>query len=136
MTAIALVTDLLFSTKITGTAKALGGAVLVARSLDALAARLSEAAPAPASPLVIVDLNITGVDPLAAIRAAKTHPRSPVVVAYVSHVQADLAGAARDAGADQVMARSVFVSRLPDLLGPHVERTVSEGPGSADASGG
>jgi hypothetical protein len=38
------------------------------------------------------------------------------VVAYVSHVNQDLADAARLAGADEVLPRSRFVQVLPDLL--------------------
>jgi hypothetical protein len=38
------------------------------------------------------------------------------VVAFLSHVQAELAAGARQAGADEVMARSAFVNQLPALL--------------------
>ncbi len=68
--------------------------------------------------LLIVDLNITAVDPMAAIRLAKGHAAGPRVVGFLSHVQVDLAAAARAAGADQVMARSAFTAQLPELLAP------------------
>ncbi len=129
MSRIAVVTDLIFSTKITGTAKALGGQVQVARSLDALRQKLDAACEAAATgtppteaasgvPLVIVDLNSTGVDTVEAVRVAKAHRAAPRVVAFLSHVQAELAVAAREAGADQVLARSAFVDRLPELVRP------------------
>jgi CheY-like chemotaxis protein len=110
---IILCTDLLFATKITGTAKALHQPFAVARSLEQLRQLVADAAP---HPTLIVDLNITGVDPLAAIALAKSQPAAPVVIAFVSHVQADLAAAARQAGADRVLARSAFVHELPTLL--------------------
>lgn len=115
MTVIAVVTDLIFSTKITGTGKQLGTPVLVARNLDRLRELLDAA---DASPLVIIDLNSAGLDTIAAVSAAKTHAKSPRVVAFLSHVEVELAAQARNAGADQVMARSGFVNVLPQLLTP------------------
>jgi CheY-like chemotaxis protein len=37
-------------------------------------------------------------------------------VGFVSHVQADLIDAARAAGVDDVLARSVFTARLAEIL--------------------
>ena len=104
-------TDLFFGTKITGTCKAVGRAFAVARTLEKLGTLLEEE---PAG-LVIVDLNVTAVDPLAAIRMAKG--KGLRVVAFLSHVQVELAAAAREAGADDVMARSGFSVRLPEIVG-------------------
>ncbi len=115
MSPIALVTDLIFSTKITGTGKQLGNPVAVARTLPRLSDLLDAATDAP---LLLVDLNITAVDPLAAIRLAKSHPKNPRVVAFLSHVQVELARQAQAAGADQVLSRSAFVEILPSLLIP------------------
>jgi len=106
--------DLIFSTKITGTAKALGQPFAVARTVERLGTLLEGAGEGA---LVIVDLNIGGADPLGAIRLAKARPVPVRVVAFLSHVQVELAAAARDAGADEVMARSGFSSRLPEILG-------------------
>jgi CheY-like chemotaxis protein len=110
---IAVVTDLIFSTKITGTAKALGKLYVVARTLEKLGEQLDLATEPP---LVIVDLNSAGVDGVEAVRRAKGHRSGARVVAFLSHVEVELAQAAREAGADQVMARSGFVERLPGLL--------------------
>jgi CheY-like chemotaxis protein len=107
-----LCTDLLFVTKITGTAKALGRPVRVLRSTEKLQEELRAHAPPP---LLIVDLNAGGPDPLAAIRLAKAH--AVPVAAYLSHVQVELAAAAREAGAEKVMARSAFVTQLPAIMG-------------------
>jgi DNA-binding NarL/FixJ family response regulator len=106
-------TDLIFSTKITGTAKAVGKAFGSARNLERLQHLLDDA---PDGALVIVDLNAQGVDPLAAIALVKSAPRRLRVVAFLSHVQAELAAAARQAGADEVLARSAFSERLPAIL--------------------
>ena len=116
MPTIALVTDLIFSTKITSTGKAVGNPLLVARTLDKLREHLDAAGAAPVT--LLVDLNSANVDPLAAITLAKAHPAAPRVIAFLSHVQVDLAAAARTAGADQVMARSAFSAQLPALLSP------------------
>ena len=110
---IAVVTDLIFSTKITGTAKALQKPYAVARTLDKLTEHLNSTT-VPA--LVIIDLNSAGVDTIEAIRVAKSHPSNPRVLAFLSHVEVELAQQAREAGADQIMARSGFVNQLPTLL--------------------
>lgn len=117
MATIAFVTDLIFATKITGTGKALNRPVSVARSLVALHQQL-DALPSglPEVPLLIVDLNVTGPDPIAAISIARSHPAAPHIVAYLSHIQADLAQKARIAGAHEILARSAFVEKLPMIL--------------------
>ena len=107
-----LITDLIFSTKITSTAQSLNIPFTVARTLEKLTATLT------ASPggTLIVDLNITAVDPLAAIKLAKALPTPPRIIAFLSHVQTDLAAAAQSAGADLVLPRSAFSAKLPELL--------------------
>jgi DNA-binding NarL/FixJ family response regulator len=107
-----LVTDLIFSTKIISTAKALNIPFGVARTLDGLVERLSAA---PGGTLII-DLAVTAVDPLAAIRTAKAMPNPPRIIGFLSHVEAELAAAAQAAGADLVLPRSAFTARLPALL--------------------
>ena len=104
-------TDLIFSTKITATAKALAKPFSVART----EARLAELLAAGDTPLVIVDMSVTALDPVAAIRAAKQKPATRVV-AFLSHVEVETAAAARAAGADEVMARSAFTARLPEIV--------------------
>ncbi len=118
-TLLIVCTDLIFSTKITGTAKALGRAFMVARTLPRLQELLAAAAdPAVAdgAPLLIVDLNASGIDPIEAIKIAKAQAVSPRVIAFLSHVQVELAAAAKAAGADQVLPRSAFTAQLPTLI--------------------
>lgn len=107
-----LITDLIFSTKITSTAQSLHIPFAVVRTLEQLAAKLTTAA----GGTLIVDLNITAVDPLAAIKAAKALPAPPRIIGFLSHVQAELAAAAQSAGADLVLPRSAFSAQLPELL--------------------
>ena len=66
------------------------------------------------APLVIVDLDAD--DAIAAVEVAVSASPRPQVLAYVSHVRADLVAAARAAGADQVMARSAFVAKLEQIV--------------------
>ena len=55
-------------------------------------------------------------DPLAAVRTAREAAAPPRIVAYLSHVQTELAAAAREAGAEEVMPRSEFTANLPEIL--------------------
>jgi hypothetical protein len=103
---IALVRDLMFSSRITATARAAGREVKVVREPGKLSA-------AQTAELLIVDLNLEG-----AIEAAITWKAATggQVVGFVAHVDAQTIQRARDAGIDRVMARGEFVRVLPELL--------------------
>ena len=109
---IVLIDDLIFETKIRSTAASLGVAAAVVKSATDLSAALD----AEAAALVIVDLNTGGRDVLEAIRTSVGHASQPHVLAFVSHVDEDLATRAREAGAHEVMPRSRFSAELPRLL--------------------
>ena len=111
---VAGVDDLMFSSRISTAAKALGVEVKFARSPEAIVAAVK----ATSARLVILDLNSAKVQPLAAMAALKADPALAAVhtVGFVSHVQADLIAQAREAGVDQVLARSAFVTQLAELL--------------------
>jgi hypothetical protein len=47
-------------------------------------------------------------------------------VGFLSHVQKDLAVAAREAGCDRVVARSAFTKDLPRILAGHTPDTIDE----------
>lgn len=108
------VDDLMFSSRISTAAKALGVEIKFARTPDAIVAAVK----ATTARLVILDLNSARVQPLAAVAALKADPALAAVqtVGFVSHVQADVIAQARAAGVDQVLARSAFVTQLPALL--------------------
>lgn len=111
---IIAVDDLMFSSKISATAKALGVPIQFARSPGAVV----DAVRASGASLVIVDLNSQRVRPLDTVAALKADPSLSRVrtLGFVSHVQTGLIDQARAAGVDRVMARSAFVNQLPQLL--------------------
>ena len=102
---LVLVRDLIFATKIRGTAEALGTPVKMLRDPVTLAQH--------AGRLLIVDLNLPGVIPAAAEWQSQG---DRTVVGFVSHVDAETIAAARRAGVTEVLARSKFVEVLPSLL--------------------
>jgi len=111
---LAILDDLLFTSKIRATAKQIGATLSVAKSHDAALAQMRAEAPA----LVIFDLNNPRTTPLTIIADMKADPALAGIhtVGFVSHVQTDLIDAARKAGVDEVMARSMFAERLPQIL--------------------
>ena len=104
----------MFTSKIKATAGQLGVAVVFARSSDSALDQMRNNAPS----LVILDLNSARTDPLGIVTAMKREPAlaSIPTIGFVSHVQTDLIDAARQAGVGDVMARSAFTARLPDIL--------------------
>jgi DNA-binding NarL/FixJ family response regulator len=108
---LALVDDLFFQAKILETAKLSGIALRTAVTSDALLAEIAKETPK----LVIVDLNARGT-PLQAIEKVRAaHPGLPLI-AFLSHVQTDLAQQARAAGCTQVLPRSQFTRDLATIL--------------------
>jgi len=109
-----LTDDMIFSSRITGTAKALNLDVKQVKSVADLTAMARELAPT----CVIVDLSHAGLQLDNLIRDLMESCSSiPRVVAYGSHVDAAGLRAARDAGCDVVLPRSQFVEQLPSHLG-------------------
>ncbi len=108
------VDDLLFSIKIKTAAKALGVDVFFERSADQVVPRIREKRPT----LVILDLNSATLRPLEAIAQLKAAAdvSSIPILGYVSHVQTELISAARQAGIDEVLARSAFSQQLGQIL--------------------
>jgi DNA-binding NarL/FixJ family response regulator len=113
--AIALIDDLFFLAKVHQTAKLTGVTLETASTGEQL---LKAAEGSPAS-LFLVDLNarqgaLEAVEKLCSGNGAG-HPRQ--VIAFLSHVQTDLAERARAAGCSQVMPRSQFTQNLAEILG-------------------
>jgi CheY-like chemotaxis protein len=111
---LAAVEDLLFRSKISETADALG----VEASFPRKPKRLLEALRAAPPDLLVIDLNSSRFEPLDLLRTVKSDGtlRNVTTVGFLSHVQGDLALAARESGCDRVMARSAFVENLPRVL--------------------
>ena len=111
---VAVVDDLLFSSKIRGAAQHAGQTIHFVRNADAVVREIRDKQPS----LVIFDLDRASLSPIVAIANVKAQPDLAQIplVGFVSHVHADVIDAARRAGIDQVMARSAFVIQLPQLL--------------------
>ncbi len=120
--AILLSRDLIFTSKITGTARELGVRMLTAGD-ESLATSLIEQWK-PRS--VFVDLAAGPLVRPEALIAYRTIAPETRFLAFGSHVDVAALDAARDAGCDPVMPRSRFSAELPDLI----RRFVMDGPES------
>src|SRR5262245_32485904 len=111
---LALLDDLLFTSKIKTTASQLGVSVVFARSAETAIAQMRSTPPT----LVILDLNNSRIDPLRTVASMKADPALSGIptVGFASHVQVEVIEAARQAGVGEVMARSMFTTKLPEIL--------------------
>ena len=108
---VAVLDDLMFSSKIKTTANLLG-VRWFARSSESALTEMRKTPPT----LVILDLNNARIGPLAIVAAMKQDAAlaSIPTVGYASHVQTDVINAARQAGVGEVLARSAFTQQLPE----------------------
>lgn len=104
--------DLLFASRITGEARALGLSVKSARSLEQLLEWTRHESPS----CLLLDLAFPGLDLSALFARLRESTEPPRVVAYGSHVDTESLRAARIAGCDPVLPRSKFVEELPRAL--------------------
>jgi len=107
---VAYMDDLFFQMKLAETAKHLGLEVTVTSNAESLLQLLE---PPPA--LVIVDLNARS-SPLDAVQRLRAVHPDLRVIAFLSHVQTDLAAQAQSAGCNEIMPRSSFSMQLPQIL--------------------
>jgi len=107
---VAYIDDLFFQMKLAETAKHLNIEVKVASNPTALLELMD-----PLPKFVIVDLN-AGNTPLEAVQQLRKQQPTLPVIGFLSHVQTDLAAEAKAAGLVQVMPRSQFTSKLPEIL--------------------
>ena len=122
---LAAVEDLLFKSKISETASTLGIEAAFPRNPRKLLEALRESPP----DLLVLDLNSARFEPLALLQTVKSDEatRDVATLGFLSHVQKDLAVAAREAGCDRIVARSVFTRDLPRILsGGEPEGSVDE----------
>jgi PleD family two-component response regulator len=124
---MAAVEDLLFRSKIGETAAQLG----IEASFPRSPKKLEEALSASPPDLLILDLNSSRFEPLQILQTMKSEgtTRDVKTVGFLSHVQKDLAVAAKEAGCDRVMARSAFTRDLPKVLAE------GEASGTVDEAG-
>ncbi len=105
--------DMIFSSRITGTAQALGLKVNAVKSAKNLMAQAKERTPT----CVIVDLSHPDLRvPELIGELQDVCSPLPRLVAYGSHVDAATLRAARDAGCNIVLPRSAFVEQLSGSL--------------------
>jgi CheY-like chemotaxis protein len=111
---LAILDDLMFTSKIKTAAAQLGLPVSFARSRAAALSGMRSERPG----LVILDLNNPRTDPLGTVADMQADPALAAIptVGFVSHVQTDVIAAARRAGVTEVLARSAFTERLPEIL--------------------
>ena len=111
---LALVDDLMFSSKIRSAATQAGSTVTFARSSQNALAEMRKSVPA----LVIFDLNNPRTDPLGTLAAMKSDQALAGIptVGYVSHVDTATIEAAKRAGVTEVMPRSAFTERLAEIV--------------------
>jgi len=105
--------DLIFTSKVTGTASALGHRVIVAGNVALVRAILGRWTPT----VVFVDLaagDLVASTTLLQYREAA--PPGTPFVAFGSHVDAEALADAKAAGCDPVMPRSRFTVELPALI--------------------
>jgi DNA-binding NarL/FixJ family response regulator len=120
--AIVLIDDLFFQAKLFETAKLTG----ITLETAATGEQLLKAAAANPGALVIVDLNARqgALDAVEQLCKGKLDPAGVTngpgnlrrVIAFLSHVQTDVAERARAAGCQEVMPRSKFTQNLAAIL--------------------
>ena len=114
--------DLIFITKIKGTAASLGHSMLVAGTQSQAISMITTYRP----PVVLVDLTAGEMAASAALKTYKELAGADAhLVAFGPHVDEDALAAAEAAGFHGVLPRSVFTAKLPELL----RRYFSHGPG-------
>lgn len=115
---IAVLEDLMFGIKISEAAKRLGLHTEFVRTQEEA---LSKARELPL--LVVLDLNYSAASPVPLIAQLKQDPetKSVPLLAFVSHVHAELKQKAQEAGAEMVLARSAFSQNLPQILKRHAQ---------------
>jgi CheY-like chemotaxis protein len=108
---VAVVGDLFFQSKIRQTAQNLGVAVAFATTEAGLGAALAEGGVR----LVILDLGVRSLDPIAAIGRVRSSGGSRIV-AFVSHVDEEAQRRAAEAGCAEILPKSAFTRDLARIL--------------------
>lgn len=114
MTMLALLDNLFFAAKINAAAAQAGLQLNTARTFEQALVKAQVEAPG----LILLDLDAQACRPLDFIRALKADAtlHDIPLLGFVAHVHVEVQEQARRAGCDRVLARSVFVRDLPELL--------------------
>lgn len=113
-TIIVAVSDMFFAAKIRATGDALNVPLRFIRTAE----EVMRVATEENASLVILDLHQQQPDPFQLARELKSRDelRHLRLLGFFSHVQTELERRAREAGFEQVMPRSAFTRRLPEIL--------------------
>jgi hypothetical protein len=111
MTVVFLCPNLMFASRVSGAASALKVPIQVLASPNDLAVKVSDQ-----TRLVIIDLGQNGLDLPKIVGDIRSKSPSARIVAFGSHVNEALLGAARDAGCDDGMPNSQFDRTYVELL--------------------
>lgn len=111
---LVVVDDLMFRSRISAAAKATATTIAAATTAEAAVARARELKPG----LIILDLDSARTRPFDVLQQLAADPELAGIptLGFVSHVHADAIRQARALGIGDVLARSAFVSALPDIL--------------------
>ena len=120
-TVLARVDDLFFQARIAATAKQVGVELKTFGTAEALVRAAVATAGAggealSGGELIVIDLNARA-DAVGALNLLREAGNQTPVVAFLSHVQTELAERARAAGCTEVMPRSKFTQDLAAILG-------------------
>jgi CheY-like chemotaxis protein len=106
-----LSSDLMFSSRVAGAAKALGTSVQLVADPAALPDKLTADCR-----LALIDLSLERLNLPAAVNAIRTGAPAAKVIAYGAHVEQGALADAADAGCDQVLTRGQFNQQYAELL--------------------
>ncbi len=111
---LALVSDLLFSSRIEAVAREIGVEVEFVISPQEFSRRVADRQPH----LVLVDTQARGIPWMEMIRRAKADPttNSVPVLAFGKHTEVDLIRNARLAGCDRFVSNNQFFREMPQLI--------------------
>ncbi len=109
---VALVSDMIFESKICGTGRAAGVTVVTTRTPESLLTTVAESG----AVLVLMDLSVAGEQTTETIASLRRICPNARITGFAPHVDAERLQQARDAGADDAMPRSRFDASLGALL--------------------
>jgi CheY-like chemotaxis protein len=119
---VALIDDLFFQAKVAETARQLGVELRVFAAAQPFLEEIAKEKPR----LVLLDLNARAdaLSTIGEIQESTGDGTQPRVIAFLSHVQTELAERARAAGCEELMPRSAFTRNLATILAAAKSETV------------
>jgi DNA-binding NarL/FixJ family response regulator len=106
-----LSSDLMFSSRLLGAARATGTTLEMAANPSDFASKIT-----PDCRLVLIDLALDGLDLPPAIEAIRTAAPEARIIAFGAHVNESALAAAQAAGCDLVLSRGQFSKQYIELL--------------------